>query len=47
MYYGLAQAAGLNYWFLEPDHFDLEKPGMIVDVDELGQTLRRALESSQ
>lgn len=46
MYYGLAQAAGMDYWFVEPERFEHGKPGMVVDVDEVVEVVRRCLESS-
>jgi len=44
MYYGLAQAAGLDYWFVEPDRFEHDAPGMIVDTNAVVTALRHMLE---
>ncbi len=36
MFWGLAQAAGLEYWTIEPDNFAYEEPdGMLIDVEEM------------
>src|SRR5207248_3324261 len=32
-YWGLAQAAGLDYWTVEPKAFDYNRPGMDVPVN--------------
>jgi len=43
MYYGLAQAAGMNYWFVEPKYYDHQQPGMVIDVDGVLDTFDRIL----
>ncbi len=35
VYWGLAQAAGLDYWTVEPSGFDFERADMEVNVDEV------------
>ncbi len=47
MYYGLAQSAGLDYWFVEPREFDLEQPKFDVDVDEVVAILKRILDGDR
>jgi len=39
MYYGLAQAAGMDYWLIEPERFYHDRPGMVVDVDEVAEII--------
>jgi capsular polysaccharide biosynthesis protein len=41
MYYGLAQAASLDYWFVEPTRFDYGEAGILVDAEEVAQLVRR------
>lgn len=43
MYWGLAQAAGLHYWSVEPRNFDFDGRGMVVDGDELAQVIKAIL----
>ncbi len=44
MYWGLAQAAGLEYWTVEPVNFDFEgREGMVVDIEEVAAIVRQAL----
>ena len=43
MYWGLAQAAGLHYWSVEPRNFDFDGCGMVVDGDELAQVIKAIL----
>ncbi len=46
MFWGLAQAAGLDYWTVEPENFAYEEPeGMLVDVDEVAAIFRCVLDS--
>jgi hypothetical protein len=45
MFWGLAQAAGLDYWTVEPDKFAYEEPeGMVVNVDETVAIIHRVLD---
>jgi capsular polysaccharide biosynthesis protein len=43
MYWGLAHAAGLDYWAVEPQQFDFDEPDMVVDFDLVIETVRAAL----
>ncbi len=43
MYYGLSQAAGLDYWFVDPKSYDHDAPGMQIDAGDVADTLRLAL----
>lgn len=40
-YWGLSQAAGLDYWTVSPRNFDFDQPGMTVDVDEVARILEQ------
>ena len=42
-FWGLSQAAGLDYWALDPEWFDFDKPGMVVDVAKVVDLLRKIL----
>ncbi len=42
-YWGLAQAASLDYWTVAPENFDLDRPGMYVDVEEVAAILGHVL----
>jgi hypothetical protein len=42
-YWGLAQAAGCDYWTVEPTNFDFHNPGMHVDVDAVERTVAKIL----
>lgn len=46
MYYGMSQAAGLDYWFVEPDNFGHRRHGMVVDVNEVVAVMRRVLDGN-
>jgi len=43
MYWGLSQAAGLDYWTVPPLNFDFESADMNVDVDEVIEIVRHVL----
>jgi hypothetical protein len=44
MFWGLAQAAGLDYWTVEPDRFAYEeRQGMVVDVEEVAAIVEQLL----
>lgn len=43
MYWGLAQAAGLEYWTVTPKRFGYEDPDIAVDPDEVAAVLQTAL----
>lgn len=43
VYWGLAQAASLDYWVVEPNEFDFDSPQMIVDEKEVIEMARRLL----
>ena len=43
MYWGLAQAAGVDYWVVEPAGFGFNNAEMTVDVDTLVDTVRASL----
>ncbi len=46
MLWGLSQAAGLDYWTVEPDNFAYEEPeGMLVDVEEVVAIVRHLLKA--
>jgi len=45
MYYGLAQAAGLDYWFVDPIEFDHGAPTIRVDAEQVAATVRRVLKT--
>ena len=42
-YWGLAQAASLDYWTVAPQNFDFDVPGMYVDPEEVTAILRTVL----
>ncbi len=44
VFWGLAQAAGLDYWTVEPKNFGFKTPGMIVDPEEVVSILRLVLD---
>ncbi len=46
MYWGLAQAAGLDYWTVTPRRFGFEDPEMIMDAESVLAVLKRILEIS-
>ena len=47
MFWGLAQAAGLDYWTVEPDRFAYEeRQGMVVDVEEVAAIIEQLLSIS-
>ena len=41
LYWGLAQAAGLDYWTVAPQPFDFDGAEMVVDADEVAAIVRR------
>jgi hypothetical protein len=43
MYWGLAQAAGLHYWTVDPPNFDWKEPEMVVDAEEVVSIIACAL----
>lgn len=44
VYYGLAQACGMDYWFVRPENFHFDKGGMMLDVKRVANIVSRALE---
>ena len=42
-YWGLAQAAGLDYWTIAPTNFAFDRPGMHVDPKQLTTIIERVL----
>lgn len=42
-YWGLAQAAGLDYWTVDPKDFDFNRPGMRVDPGEVAAIVAKVL----
>ncbi len=44
LYWGLSQAAGLDYWTVEPQNFEFDRPGMCVDEDEVLTLIRQLLD---
>jgi len=45
MYWGLSQAAGLDYWTVQPRNFDFDSMNMKVDVDEVIEIIRHLLKT--
>jgi len=45
VYYGLSQACGHRYWFVNPEKFDFDRGGMVVDVRDVLQIVDRTLSS--
>ncbi len=43
VYWGLAQAASLDYWVVEPSEFDFDSPQMVVDEKEVVEIARHLL----
>lgn len=42
-YWGLSQAAGLDYWALDTERFEFDEPGMVVDTAKLVAVLQKIL----
>lgn len=45
-FWGLAQAAGLDYWTSEPRVFDFDAPDMLVDVEDVAGIIRQLIDAS-
>jgi capsular polysaccharide biosynthesis protein len=42
-FWGLSQAAGLDYWALDTERFSFDEPGMVVDPAKLLTILQKLL----
>ena len=47
VFWGMAQACGLDYWTSEPDEFGFDQRGMQVDIDDVVEILGRVIDSGE